>query len=388
MDALDRATRVQGHGALDAVLQLAHIPLPAAGFQRPHGSRRERPAGLAELGVVVVEEMRRQRHDVAFALAQRRQGDRHHGDAVIQVFPEAARLDLGEQRPVGGADQAEIGLARLRAADAHIAVVLQHAQQAALQLGAHVGDLVEEEVAAMRLLEIAGAGLAGPGEGPLLVAEEQAFQQALRQSAAIDLEKRLVGTGAERMDQPGSELLAGAALALQQHGGVEAGDLADLAEHALHRGGLADEGIRLGRQPRLQPVDLAIGPVQFERLADDGLQRLQILEGLGQIIEQPFPHRRHGIAHLGEAGHENADQVGPERAELAQQVDAVGVGQALVHQHQIEILAGKQSARLGAIGSQADAGRLGEKPVEQDAGVAVVVDHQDFLRHVRPDRAH
>jgi len=86
--------------------------------------------------------------------------------------------------------------------------------------------------------------------------------------------------------------------------------------------------------------------------------------------------------HIREARHQNADQIRPPCAELAQQFDAIVTGQALIHQHQVEIVRGEQPARLLAVLSQADAGGLGQQPFEQDAGAAVVIDDENFGQHV------
>ena len=63
------------------------------------------------------------------------------------------------------------------AADAGEAPLLQHAQQRRLQRQRHRGDLVEEQRAAVGLLEAALAAPVGAGEGAALVAEQLALQQ-------------------------------------------------------------------------------------------------------------------------------------------------------------------------------------------------------------------
>ena len=71
----------------------------------------------------------------------------------------------------------------LVAADALEALLLQHAQQLGLRGGRHVADLVEEQRAAVGLLEPADAAAIGAGEGALLVAEQLALQQRLGDGA-------------------------------------------------------------------------------------------------------------------------------------------------------------------------------------------------------------
>ena len=56
-------------------------------------------------------------------------------------------------------DDADIGLDRRAAADRRIFALLQHAQEPGLRLHRHVADLVEEQRAALGLLETAGRAL-------------------------------------------------------------------------------------------------------------------------------------------------------------------------------------------------------------------------------------
>ena len=94
--------------------------------------------------------------NVVEPLAQRRQADRHDVEAVEQILAEQALLDQPAQVAMGGGDDADIGLDRRAAADRRVLAFLQHAQQAGLRLGRHVADLVEEQRAAVGLLELAG----------------------------------------------------------------------------------------------------------------------------------------------------------------------------------------------------------------------------------------
>ena len=109
-----------------------------------------------------------------------------------------------------------------------------------------VADLVEKQRAAARGLDAADLLLDGAGEGAALVAEQLRFDDAGGQARAIDgdegalVELRAIVDGARR------QLLAGAGLAGDEHGGVDLGELADLLEDAGERGAGADHvGIAL-----------------------------------------------------------------------------------------------------------------------------------------------
>ena len=78
---------------------------------------------------------------------------------------------------VGGRDDAEIALHRPVAAHRQHLAVLQGPQQLHLERQGDVGHLVEEDRAAVGLLQQSLPGLVGAGEGPAGVAEQLALGQ-------------------------------------------------------------------------------------------------------------------------------------------------------------------------------------------------------------------
>ena len=78
----------------------------------------------------------------------------------------------------------------LLAAQALDLALLQHAQQLGLQAERHLGDLVQQQRAAVRLLELAGVGAGGAGEGALLVAEQRRLEHVLGNRGAVDGHER------------------------------------------------------------------------------------------------------------------------------------------------------------------------------------------------------
>src|SRR6202008_933278 len=88
--------------------------------------------------------------------------------------------------------------------------------------------------------EAAEPPLGGAGEGALLVAEELALEQRVGQRGAVDGDERLAPARGEVVDGLGDELLAGAALALDEHGARDRGHLLDLDQHFLDRRALTD----------------------------------------------------------------------------------------------------------------------------------------------------
>ncbi len=160
---------------------------------------------------------------------------------VEQVFPETALLDLLLEVPVGGSDEARIGLDGLVAADPLELALLQHPQHLHLEIRAHVPDLVQEDGAAVGHFEFPLLVRKRTGKGPAAVAEKFALQQALRRRAAVDLDERLAAAGRALVNGPGNHALAGPGLAVQHDRRVADRHFFHDAEDLLHGGALADD---------------------------------------------------------------------------------------------------------------------------------------------------
>src|SRR2546428_10242038 len=107
---------------------------------------------------------------------------------------------------------------RPRRAHAMEGLLLQHAQELALLIGAQLADLVQEDRAAIGLLEVALTVGDGAGEAALHVAEQLALEQLGRDGGHVDGHERSGGARAQAMDGAREQLLAGARLAGEQDG--------------------------------------------------------------------------------------------------------------------------------------------------------------------------
>jgi len=72
-------------------------------------------------------------------------------EAVEEIFAKAAGQDFGLRLPIGRANDPHVGAAQGVLADALNGLLLQEAQQLCLQGEVHLGDLVQEERAAVGL---------------------------------------------------------------------------------------------------------------------------------------------------------------------------------------------------------------------------------------------
>ena len=121
------------------------------------------------------------------------------------------------QRPVGGRDHANVGGPRPCIADRRDLTVFDGSEQLDLETWCDVTDLVQKHRAAARQLEQPFAVLDRPGERALQVPEELALDQAGVEGGQADRQERPVAPAAVAVDRPGHQLLAGAALAGDQH---------------------------------------------------------------------------------------------------------------------------------------------------------------------------
>ena len=129
----------------------------------------------------------------------------------------------------------------LGAAEALELALLQHAQQLHLRAEVDVADLVEEERAALGHLEAPLLAGVGAGERALLVAEQLRLDQRVGQRRAAHLDERLLRAQRVVVDGVRDQLLAGARLAADQHGGVGLRDLRHLLVHLPRRPAGADD---------------------------------------------------------------------------------------------------------------------------------------------------
>lgn len=110
----------------------------------------------------------------------------------------------------------------------------------------------------------AAACFVGAGEGSLLIAEELGFHQIFRDRAAVDLQKRLILSGAVIDDQFRHQFLAGPGFPQDQHGSsVERGDPLGELDHLAKGLAMGDNrtlvqnGCRRGKDRQLCKVVIA-----------------------------------------------------------------------------------------------------------------------------------
>jgi hypothetical protein len=138
------------------------------------------------------------------------------------------------QVAVAGGEDADVDFSRPGATDGGELLFLDKAQELALHLQRQLADLVEEHCAGMGLGQSAGPSLMGAGVGPSFVAKKLALDQAGRNGAAVHYHHGPPFAGAELVNGPRQQLLAGSAAAGDENRGVGWCDPASGGHQRIH----------------------------------------------------------------------------------------------------------------------------------------------------------
>ena len=103
--------------------------------------------------LILLYEVPHQQRNVFRTLAQRRDADRKHVEAVVQIGAELLFADQSFEIAIGGRDQASVGTQGSRRTQALEFALLQNAQQLRLEIERYFADLVQEHGAAIGQLK-------------------------------------------------------------------------------------------------------------------------------------------------------------------------------------------------------------------------------------------
>ena len=289
------------------------------------------------------------------------------------------RRHRGFQIPVRRGDDAHIDVQRRRPADALELFFFERAQNLGLHRERQIADFVEEQRAPVRELELAGLSLRRAGERAFLVAEQLRFEQRLGNRRAVDGDERTVRPRAERVERPREQLLAGAALSFEQHGGVGGSRAVQRHGHLLQLRIVADNQRRTAALGQLVFQDHVFGrqPALCERALDQQQQMIRT-DRLRQEVERPFFHRGDGVLNAAERRHHDDRQLRVELFRCAQHPEAVTFRQAKIRQDDGGVAREQRRLRLRLIARLDDGVPLRfERKAEHRPQRVFVLDNQN-----------
>ena len=332
--------------------------------------------------------MLREQRDVVAAIAQRWHAHRDDVQAVEEILAEPTGLDLTGEVDVRGGDQADVDATGLAArAEALDLALLQHAQELDLHVAGDLADLVEEQRAAVRGLEPAIARGGGAGERALLVTEQLGLEDRLGDRGAVHRDHRALRASAVVVQCAREQLLAGAALAEEQHGRLARRGL----HHDVHRPAprqrrADDRATALLGELGLEAAVLDEQRLLLERVLDDP-HHVRALERLGDEVVRAFLHRIDRGLDRAVRGHQHDLGLRRDRLRRAQQVHAGGLRHHEIGEQHADAVLAEDIEAGRPIGRGEDGQALAAKDLRQrlDDRRLVIDDEDDAsVLGVRP----
>ena len=113
--------------------------------------------------------------NVVTPLAQRRQFDGKHIQAIEQVFAEFLFGNVLVQIAIGRGDDTHVDMQSSDSAQPFKLAILQYTQEFGLQFGRHFSDFIQKQRALVRQFDTPDFLVDRPGECALFVSKELAF---------------------------------------------------------------------------------------------------------------------------------------------------------------------------------------------------------------------
>ena len=182
------------------------------------------------------------------------------------------------------------------------------------------------------------------------MAEELGLEQRLGNCGAVDRNEGRFSTRAERMERPGEQLLAGPALAQQQHGGVGRSGAVQRRDNPLQRRRLTDDrrSPPSGRELLFHQEVLREQPALRQRTIHEQEQVIGI-DGLRQEVHRALFHRDHRILDAPVRGHDDDGELGVDLFSAFEDANPVTALQPQIREHEIRPGLAHKPQRLGFV---------------------------------------
>ena len=294
-----------------------------------HGRGGQAPLSLTVVILTFNEEIHIARCiESVRAIAERGQGDGDRADPVVEIGAERLARDGLEEIVVRRPDEPHVHHALADVAHPSEALLLEDLEELGLHLGVEVPDLVEEQAAAVGRVEQALLGGEGAGEGAALVPEELGLDELPGEPGAVDVDERALGAGADGVDPPREDALAGPGLPEQEHRAVGVPEPRDLVLDAVHGERSRHEGVERAAPGRA-------GGAALDRAPDDVGEQVDV-HRLGQEVVGAALDRADREVDRPVAGHDVDGDGRVGRAHPPQEVERVPVGEPEVGHDRVE----------------------------------------------------
>ena len=220
---------------LDHVAQLAHVARPGVALQLLHSFRLERLRASSRSAARPGARNVRQRRNV---VERSRSGGRSSGKTKMRWYRSWRKAPCltssSRLRCVATITRTSTAIGAV-AADAFHLAFFEHAQQLGLHHQRHVADLVQEQRAAVGLLELArGAACARPVKDPFSCPKSSDSISSRGHRGAIQRDERPVAPRAAFVQRARDQFLAGAGFAENTDARLAGRHAIDLGHHAPH----------------------------------------------------------------------------------------------------------------------------------------------------------
>ena len=239
---------VEDRQPLDDVGELAHVAGPPVVGHELHGLGGPRHESSSRARALVQREVVNEGGEVLHAIPERRQRQRNHVEAKVEILAEHAFAHRAREILVGGGDDPHVDADRLGAAQSLDLFGLDRAQQFGLGFRSQIPHFVEQQRTGVGHLEPADPASGGSGKRAALVAEHLALDQVARDRRAVDAHEWAITPRTRFVDRRRHELLAGPRLTADEHARIARRHPRDQIRDSPHRRAGAYE---LTGQPQL-----------------------------------------------------------------------------------------------------------------------------------------
>ena len=185
---------------------------------------------------------------------------RRHNDTEVlkpihEIQAEATGADQVVKPLVGRHDNPHIRVALVILPHPPICAILQHAQQSSLRTGGEFGHLIDEERAALRLFDQAGAIGLRARKRPPGMPENLTLEEFVREDGGVDRDKLPPGSRRQIVNRARDLFLAGPGLAVDRDCHIRRRGPADDGREATHCVGGTDQPGKKLRRHRIVEVN-------------------------------------------------------------------------------------------------------------------------------------